>query len=666
MHISNIHKKMKGFFCKKNIPVLVLIVFGILFFAMGILSHYFYRTHTYDYGNYVFAFWDYSHFRLSTIPTNIPLIYRNFLQDHFSFTLMYFVPVFWLFNWLTQTYTLILIQYSMVLVAAWYSYKIIKLKSDNLWLGAGIMVYYFTLLGRYTSFTADVNIAIISACFIPIFIYYFEIKKYFIALAILILSLFSRENIPIWFVFIFIVLIIQHRKDKKAILYSLVGILLSIIYFILLFKVFFPSIETPGVKFSLFNYSALGNTPAEALSFIIHHPVDSFKMFFINHTTDLANDGIKAEFYWVFLISGGFVLFLRPQYLIWFIPIVAQKVLNDNPYRWGIASYYAIEIFTLLPVSVFLVLSSLKSKSLQTGLAIAVCIATISVTIHMLDQKNNKIQWAINPLKTNFYEKRFFEPPFNIKGVNQLLKKIPSTAKVSASNNILPHLAQRQFIYLFPYVGDAEYIVFSVFDDTYFYSHEINEKDRNQYFSDPKWEVIASEHPVYLLKLNNAPSSSSKSKLQLTGSLTDTLFCDYETIDKTKGTILFSNEQKADTITYLTTEKSHSGKHSLKLTTERPFNTPLKFNDIKNIRYLQISLWAYGPENDANIIASDGKDLYLKGSITVKEPSGWNYFEINFVVPQEFDATNFAVYLWNSGTQPTYFDDLRIIKKYMK
>src|SRR5665647_698966 len=110
---------MKIRLTRKQIPLLVLIGFGILFFSMGILNHYFYRTYTHDYGNYNFAFWDYAHFRLSPITT----FRGNFLQDHFSFTLMYFVPVYWLFNWLTQTYTLILIQYSLVLVAVWYSYK---------------------------------------------------------------------------------------------------------------------------------------------------------------------------------------------------------------------------------------------------------------------------------------------------------------------------------------------------------------------------------------------------------------------------------------------------------------------------------------------------------------------------------------------------------------
>ena len=97
---------------KNQFPYLVLIVFGILLFTMGILNHYYFRTFTFDYGNYNFAFWDYSHFRISPMPTYPGK--GNFLQDHFSFTLMYFVPVYWMLNWITGTYTLILIQYIQI------------------------------------------------------------------------------------------------------------------------------------------------------------------------------------------------------------------------------------------------------------------------------------------------------------------------------------------------------------------------------------------------------------------------------------------------------------------------------------------------------------------------------------------------------------------------
>lgn len=489
---------MKNLFKRAYVPYYIIIFFGIVLLVMGITNHYLFKTVTWDYANYNFAFWDYSHFRINRVPTwpgNI-----NFLQDHFSLTLMYFIPLYWLFNWITGTYTLIIIQWSFVILAAWYSYKTIRLKTDNFWLHTGILAYYFLLLGRYTALSGDVNLAVISACFIPIFIYYFEIKKYRIALIILILSLFSRENIAIWFIFIFIVLTIQHRKEKKAVLFSMTGILISIIFFVLLFRVFIPALETEDKQFSLFNYSALGENPGEVLSFVLKNPIETIKLFFINHSGDPAYDGVKTEFCLVYIISGGFVLFLRPQYFIWFIPIVAQKVLNDSFIRWGIATYYSVEVVTILPLSVFLTLSSLKTKSLQNTLTILLCVATLSVTIYKLDRVNNKVPWTLTPSKVKIYDKSFFRAPFNIKKVNRLLGSIPYDAKVSASNIIAPHLAQRQFIYFFPAVHNAEYIVFSMHDDYYLMSAEENEKYRQQYLNSPDWEIIGKEYPVFLLK----------------------------------------------------------------------------------------------------------------------------------------------------------------------
>ena len=495
---------------KNQFPYLVLIVFGILLFTMGILNHYYFRTFTFDYGNYNFAFWDYSHFRISPMPTYPGK--GNFLQDHFSFTLMYFVPVYWMLNWITGTYTLILIQYTLILIAAWYTYKLILLKSDNIWMSFGVLIYYFMLLGRYTTFSCDTNIAVMSACFIPIFIYYFETRKYLISLFILVLALLSRENIPIWFIFVFIVLIIQHRKNKKAVIFSMAGILISVVYFILLFKVFIPAVETTDKNFSLFNYSALGANPGEAISFILYHPVESVKMLFVNHLNDPAYDGVKAEFYWVYFISGGFILFLKPQYLIWFIPIIAQKVLNYNYLRWGIGTYYSIEVITLLPLSVFLVLCSIKSKLIQNGLIIAVCIATITMTIYKLDVNHCHVPGIITPSKEIIYDKSFYKTPFNVKKVNNLLVQIPSKARVSASDQFFSHLSQRQYVYLFPTVNDAEYIVFSVYNDYFMMSHNENEIARNQYFSDPHWEIITHEFPVFLFRLKKSINKEEELK----------------------------------------------------------------------------------------------------------------------------------------------------------
>lgn len=646
---------------RNQIPYLVILFFGLLLFTMGILNHYFFRTVTFDYGNYNYAFWDYSHFRISPMPT-YP---GNFLQDHFSFTLMYFVPVYWLINWIAGTYTLILIQYTLILAAAWYTYKLILLKSENIWLSIGVLIYYFTLLGRYTTFSCDTNIAVISACFIPIFLYYFEIRKYLISFFILILSLLSRENIPIWFVFIFIVLIIQNLKDKKAIIFSLVGISISIVYFILMFKVFIPSIETAEKQFTLFNYSALGANPGEAISFIIRHPIETFKLFFINHLNDPIGNGVKFEFYFVYLISGGFILFLRPKYLIWFIPLIAQKVLNDSYIRWGISNYYSIEVVTLLPLSVFLVLSTFKLTKLQNFLAIVICIASISTTLYKLSPERCVIPWSMNPAKERFYDMRFLSSAYNVPATNRVLSLIPPKAKVSASDHLFSHLSQRMSIYFFPTVNDADYIVYSVFDDYFQITHYENEKIRNHYLYDPNWELVAQEFPVFLLKKIPTIQSNISSPSELLNFKCDTMKCDYEKFDTVNGIVLFHNGDKAENTQYITNEKARSGSQSLMISPDFQFGTPLKFSKLEDVSYLHISVWSYSEEKNSNIIAMDENGFYLiSNEGDVVDDSGWRRIVLEFWLPKHFDKSEITINLWNNSSQAAYFDDLQIIKKY--
>lgn len=653
---------MKLKFHKKHLPIYILTVFGFLLFFMGIMNHYFFRTVTYDYGNYTFAFWDYSHFRISSMPT-YP---GNFLQDHFSFTLMYFIPVYWLLNWLTGTYTLIIIQYSLIMVAAWFTWKLVLLKTENFWLGVGVLVYYFVLLGRFTTFSCDVNLAVLSACFIPVFLYVFEKKKYVAAFVILILSLLSRENIPLWFIFIFIVLIIQHRKDKKAVLFSVAGIIISLLYFILLFKVFIPSIETDEKQFTLFNYSALGATPGEAFLFALKNPVETIKLFFINHLNDPAFDRVKAEFYIVYLISGGIVLLLRPQYFIWFIPIVAQKMLNDSYIRWGISTYYSIEVVTLLPLSVFLTLSSLKSKKLQNILTIIICVATLSMTIHKLDAVNVEIPWTLNPPKEKVYYRGFYQSAFNLKETHKLIKTIPPKAKVSASDHLLSHLAQRQSIYLFPDVKDAEYIIFSVYDNYFMLSHMENEKRRNEYLFSPDWEIVAKEFPVFLLKKKGTDVTENRHVVDLNFQK-DTIFCGYEEVDSLNNVVFFNDSTPAVHIKKIDTNISKSGNASLMLDADNQYGTTVKFEDAEKLEYIYATVWYQSVADHANIVASCGSRFYyLNGKPEPETLESWKKLALGFWVPQHLDLDKLTIYLWNSGPEPVYFDELEIVKSFKK
>jgi uncharacterized membrane protein len=644
---------------RKHIPVIILAFFGLLIIFIGMANHYLFKTFTYDYANYNFAFWDYSHFRISQLPT----FRGTFLQDHFSFTLMYFIPVYWLLNWLTGSYTLIIIQNALILAAAWYSHKLIKLKTGNIWLTSGVILYYFLLFGRYSSFGTDVNLAIMSACFVPIFLYYFEIRKFGISFIILILSLLSRENMPLWFIFIYIVLILNSPKDKKVVLYSVTGIVVSVVYFILLFKVFIPAIETPGVEYALFNYSALGETPGEAVSFILRNPVEAIRMFFVNHLDNPEYDKVKLEFYMVYLFSGGFVLLTRPQYLIWFIPLVAQKVLNDGYFRWGIATYYSVEVVTLLPLSVFLALSSFKRKKLQTVMAILTCAATLGMTIYKMDGNNHIVPSTFYKQKIKFYSKEFYKTPFDVRKVNRLLRTIPGNAKVSASNLITPHLAQRQFIYFFPTVNDAEYLVFSLFDNNYMMSAEENDKHRNYYLNSPDWRIIGKEYPVFVLKKVQPDDPEIYSEYNIT-TQRDTLYCSFGMTDMLKNHILFSNGQKADTILHLAHDNFRSDSSSICLTPSDPYTHGVSLDRMESLEQLEISVWHYGQEDHAVIVVDNGVNLYsYSNQIDSIDSSGWKRITLITSLTQEQRLPSTIIYLWNAGKTPVWFDDFQIIRR---
>ena len=491
---------LKSMPLSKKVLCLIMLIFGTLFYTTFIANHYYFRTYTFEYANYNFAFWDYSHFHISANPLyyvwNIGQ--RTFLQDHFSFLLMYLVPVYWLLNWLTGSYTLVIIEVTLILVSAWCTYRLIKLKTNDEWLAVISVLYYFLLQGHYSSFSSDCNLYTMAFCLVPIFILCFELRKYITALILLIMILFSREDMSLVFVFIFIILGIWHWKEKKIVGYCMAGILISIVYFILLFKVFIPMVETSQAHYELFQYSALGNTPWEAFLHCIRHPIDTFKLLYQNQLTKHSYDGVKREFYMVYLISGGLLLFLRPRYLIWFIPILAQKEFNDTPARWGIIGYYCDGIITLLPISIFLIISIVKIKWIRYSISAVVCILALSVTYYKMNP-NNRADWD-DTGKENIFAPGFFHPKYDAKKIHDDLKLIPCDAKISASSSILPHLSQRRYAYNFPDVEDAEYIAIFTFKDNYLTDESTYSKMLNSYISNPAWKIIAYDSPFMLLK----------------------------------------------------------------------------------------------------------------------------------------------------------------------
>jgi uncharacterized membrane protein len=648
----NFIKYFKPIPLSKKVFYIIMAFFGCIYYTTVIGNHYFFRTYTFDYSVYNFAFWNYSHFHISPVPCyNVfqkgPI---TFMQDHFSLILMYFVPVYWLLNWLTGSYTLLIILVTMILWSGWALYSLIKLKTNDDWLAVISVLYYFLLQGRYSSFDADSNILTIVCCFVPLFLLSFELKKYLVSFILLLLILFSREDMPFWLIFIFITLIIWHWKEKKVLRFCFIGIIISLVYLVLLFKVFIPMCETPNKPYSLFQYSALGKTPLEAFLYCFIHPVETFKLLYINPLPDHSLDKIKTEFYMVYLISGGFLLFLRPQYFIWFIPLIAQKMFNDNPVRWGIVSYYAITIVTILPISVFLVISKFKTKWIRYSLSIIVCALAFSQTIYKM---GNTIEWR-DTLKENMFASAFYQANFDVAKINTDLKMIPPDAKICASSSVLPHLSQRMYAYEYPDIENADYIALFTYRDYYLTDDNTYSKVLNNHIFSLSWDIIANDPPFLIMKKIQEGSEKN--------AVIDSLECGAETISPDKIHFVGSNGELLDNADTRDSLMKHSGNYSICLNKNKIYGFTYHGVNYKAGDFLKITVWKYPAAKDTGrLTVSCGKDFYKTISVGEKnDKNRWEQLEIYVEVPE--DHSNFGVYVTNETPVTIWFDDLKIVR----
>ncbi len=477
--------------------LLIFLVFSALHLTIVILNHAYFRTFAYDYGVYNFAFFDFAHLRVSSCPVYHNLYTVSFMQDHFSLTLPMLSPLYWLFGWLAGSYLLLIIQWVFITAGAFYTHQYIRLKSQNPWISLLALVYYFVLYNRFSAYQADCNLAIIGSALLPVFLYCFEVKKRIPTIVCFLFMAFNREDFSITLIFLCLFLLIRNRRDKSQFRFALWLFLSSIAALLLIFNALIPLLETDTKKYSLFNYSILGESPGEALMYVITHPVKALSYLFINHSGDTVNNSVKTTFYLIFFLSGGILLFLRPVYLICILPLIAKKMFNDDPIRWSQDMYHSIEITCLLPLFVFSIISELKGQGLRVALGLSTCLLTLGVSLYCILSATNS---GLGNIKYNFVSPAFYRSPPNRQHLEAIISCIPAKAAVCATGAAVPHLAQRQKIYLFPKIADAEYVMVCSYGDCYPVSRAELEGAVNSLLRSGNWRMELAAGEAFLLK----------------------------------------------------------------------------------------------------------------------------------------------------------------------
>lgn len=481
------------FVLKNKYIIISCLLFAILYSLISLVNHYNFRTYALDLGLYTNAAFRYAHFQLAD-STLIKEYYEPILGGHFDLYLILFSPLIFIFG----TNTLLIVQIIALVsggVGVYYYFDQTDSKNKTLPLFAAI--YFFSFFGIFGALSFDYHSVVVASSIVPWFFVAIKLNKKILSAILLGFILVSQENISLWIFFICIALAIEYRKEFKKTSLLLLFSGISLAYFFIVITYIIPHFSTRN-EYSGFMYSILGNNIFEALKFALIHPLDCLRLLFINHSNNPIGDFVKAELHVLIILSGLPLLFIKPQYLLMLIPIYFQKLFHDNYAVWSIGAQYNIEYAPILAIGIFTVISQLKKRRIQIIVSsLVLFLATLS-TIRTLD---NTIFYT-EKSRINFLRGMHYRRNYDVKSVHQCLQKIPEDAKVSAQSPFVPHLSLRKYIYQFPIIKNADYIVFSVNEIGYPLSQEEFDKKINELKSSEDWEVLCNKDLTILKKVS--------------------------------------------------------------------------------------------------------------------------------------------------------------------
>lgn len=437
-------------FLKKYLSIFLLTIFFFLLFTYHTLyRHRTYNSHAFDLGIYTQAIYLYSQ-GLTPLST---LKHMNILGDHFGPILFLLSPIYRLFPY---PETLLIIQAFFVSTSGIFIYLIALDKLKDKLQSFIITCAYLSAPGILSAINFDFHLATISVLPLSLMLYCWYSRKWKLYWFSLLFSILFKEDVPIFIVGLGFFSLIK-KQTRLGILTLIFGFLS---YYLIKYQIM--SHISSGAENAYINTlvlpSLLFNSPTK-----IHTLVTLYGQFlFLPFLSTLS---------WVSVF---------PYLLIRFSS-------NLAPY-WGTSFHYNANLAPFLVTSAIFSLKKIHFPKylINTLLILAVIISNFYLNHVILDT--------------------FHLDPGDIEKFNYLnntLKVIPIDKTISAQSPIVPHLANREKIYMYPEINDADYIIL----DYSLISYPINPqtlKDNISLLKKSKiWKIFDQNQTLIVFKRNN-------------------------------------------------------------------------------------------------------------------------------------------------------------------
>ncbi|MBI5405292.1 MAG: DUF2079 domain-containing protein [Candidatus Kerfeldbacteria bacterium] len=440
--------------------IVATLILAASYIAFVAWNHGRYETHAFDLGIFTQAVWHLGRFEL---PASTVRDVANLFGDHFHPIIALFAPWTWIFpaDWVLVIGQAILL--ALTLPASYALARQLQITPRAALVAA---IAAGSAPGFAPALGFDVHEIAFAAPLIPLVFLFTEQRRWKLLTATTLLLLLTKESMGFYLAAIGLTVIIR-RRFKAGL--ALVGV--GIIYTLLVTSLVLPRLNPEEGFRHWERYEHLAASPVQMPVQLIAHPGR-----FMNGLADAPE---KREF--VAATIGGAGLLPLLGLAAW--PLLGLSLLevvwSGFPSEWSFGFHYALLPSIAASVGAIYGLAWLSRRQTKRYLALigAIVMAVGTIAGHL------------------------GTPSFRIIGNenvaarptavwNEALKRIPADASVSASDAFVPRLAEREVIYRYPRIREAQWIIIDPRAPSYPYASEQIRTEQAALSRDPRWTTV--------------------------------------------------------------------------------------------------------------------------------------------------------------------------------
>jgi uncharacterized membrane protein len=401
--------------------------------VLTVARHGSFQTHAFDLG-----IQDQAMYTLVTRGYPLVTLYGpepiNQLGDHFALIYYIIAPVYAAFSSAT---TLLILQSVALGLGAIPVYLLAKDKIRNTAFALALAAAYLLYPALHAVNTFDFHEIALVTPLLLFSLYFLETGRRRAFLVFLILAALTKEEVALSAAAIGIYILWVKRERRLGGL-VLVG---SLAYFILVNQVIMPALGGGPDLARFSGIAAADQTGFQALLLgILTNPFYTFTQSFLN--------GQKMLFMVELLLPVLFLPLMAGPAWLMALPAFAVALLASVQSQYSLTYHYPAIMVPFVFVLAILGLQRVNQRA-RKPLVLAVAILIVSLVM------NYSYGWVAGKRVGAFPQATQHDAT-----LDRVIAEIPERASVSTMSDLVPHLSNRDSIYLFPDVHDAEFILF--------------------------------------------------------------------------------------------------------------------------------------------------------------------------------------------------------------